>query len=53
MLKKYSFLEKLLEEDLEQLEICQSDLRRLEKYNESNIDCSDLSESDLFKGQGK
>ncbi len=44
----YSFLEQILEEELEQLKICQEDLKRLEIYRESGLDCSELSEANIL-----
>jgi len=47
-LSRYGFLGKILEEELDRPEICREDIKRLEIYMESGLDCSELSEADIL-----
>lgn len=48
-LKEHPFIVDILNNELEKVGFCQSDNQRLNLYQESNLDCSDLKESDVFK----
>lgn len=46
--KEFPFLQQLLENEIEKLEICEKDKERLLDYNKSNLSCENLTESDFF-----
>ncbi|MTI59796.1 MAG: winged helix-turn-helix transcriptional regulator [Firmicutes bacterium] len=46
---EHNFLQNLLDNELNSLNICQEDNQRLKDYQASGVSCEDLSESDLFK----
>lgn len=48
-LKEHPFIVDILNNELGKVGFCQSDNQRLNLYQESNLDCSDLKESDVFK----
>ncbi|MFW5790765.1 MAG: ArsR/SmtB family transcription factor [Halanaerobiaceae bacterium] len=48
-LKEYPFIVDVLNNELGKVEYCQADNNRLEIYQKSNLDCSDLKDSDVFE----
>ncbi|MBF8436332.1 winged helix-turn-helix transcriptional regulator [Halanaerobiaceae bacterium Z-7014] len=48
-LEEYPFIVDVLNNELEKVEYCQADNERLNLYQESNLDCSDLKDSDVFE----
>ncbi|MFN2364441.1 MAG: ArsR/SmtB family transcription factor [Halarsenatibacteraceae bacterium] len=48
-LKEYPFIPEVLNKELERVEYCQPDNKRLKIYQESDLDCSDLKDSDVFE----
>lgn len=49
LLKKHPFLQNIIEEELDSLDICQKDQQRLNKYSESEISCEQLADSQIFE----
>ncbi|MFW6378051.1 MAG: ArsR/SmtB family transcription factor [Bacillota bacterium] len=52
-LKEYPFIVDVLNNELGKVEYCQADNNRLEIYQKSNLDCSDLKDSDVFEPSEK
>lgn len=48
-LKEHPFIVDVLNNELEKVEYCQLDNKRLNLYQESNLNCSDLKDSDVFE----
>lgn len=48
-LEEYPFIVDVLNNELDKVDYCQVDNERLNLYQESNLDCSDLKDSDVFK----
>ncbi len=48
-LEEYPFIVDVLNNELDKIDYCQVDNERLNLYQESNLDCSDLKDSDVFK----
>ncbi len=48
-LEEYPFIVDVLNNELKKVEYCQNDNERLNLYQESNLDCSDLKNSDVFE----
>jgi ArsR family transcriptional regulator len=51
MLSKHQFLKILIEDELNGFAEARTDLKRLEKYNNSSLSCETLPESNLFSEQ--
>jgi ArsR family transcriptional regulator len=49
LFSKHNFLQKILDEELDALDLCQEDNQRLQKYRASGLTCEDLADSNLFK----
>ena len=49
ILKRHPFLQQLLEKEIKELEICKKDNKNLKEYNESDLSCEVLDESNIFK----
>ena len=48
-LEEYPFIVDVLNNELGKVDYCQIDNERLNLYQESNLDCSDLKDSDVFE----
>ena len=48
MIEDYSFIESLLEQELDGIEPFRIDIERLNLYNESKVDCENLDEATIF-----
>lgn len=49
ILNKHPFLQNIIDNELDSLDICQSDNQRLKEYQASGLSCEELSDSGLFK----
>ncbi len=49
LFSEHNFLQKILDEELDALNICQGDNQQLKNYQASGLTCEDLADSNLIK----